>query len=131
MPQNEAADQDLQCLPLNSVHGNRTPLRGVDTHGRFSAILQGRQLLFKGSTLKGKSRFFPFRIDTFSDGRQKQYHRIVSLESGSTHLKLCGSDFIFEPTHYKTNKMACVPSEDSDQPGHPLSLISIRCAPKR
>ena len=27
----------------------------------------------------------------------------------------------------KTNKMACVPSEDSDQSGHPSSLISLRC----
>ena len=25
-------------------------------------------------------------------------------------------------------KMACAPSEDSDQPGHPPSLISLRCA---
>ena len=30
-----------------------------------------------------------------------------------------------EPPHDKTNKMACVPSEDSDQPGHPLSLIRV------
>ena len=28
----------------------------------------------------------------------------------------------------KTNKMTCVPSEDSDQPGHPPSLISLHCA---
>ena len=28
-----------------------------------------------------------------------------------------------EPPHDKTNKMACAPSEDSDQPGHPPSLI--------
>ena len=28
-----------------------------------------------------------------------------------------------EPSHDKTKKMACVPSEDSDQPGHPPSLI--------
>ena len=27
-----------------------------------------------------------------------------------------------EPPRDKTNKMACAPSEDSDQPGHPLSL---------
>ena len=27
----------------------------------------------------------------------------------------------------KTNKMACAPSKDSDQPGHPPSLISLRC----
>ena len=25
----------------------------------------------------------------------------------------------FEPPHDKTNKMICVPSQDSDQPGHP------------
>ena len=28
-----------------------------------------------------------------------------------------------EPPQDKTNKMACAPSEDSDQPGHPPSLI--------
>ena len=28
-----------------------------------------------------------------------------------------------EPPHDKTNKMACAPSEDSDQLGHPPSLI--------
>ena len=27
----------------------------------------------------------------------------------------------------KTNKMICAPSKDSDQPGHPPSLISLRC----
>ena len=27
--------------------------------------------------------------------------------------------------HDKTNKMACAPSEDSDQPGHPPSLIRV------
>ena len=31
----------------------------------------------------------------------------------------------FEPPHNKTNKMACAPSEDSDQPGHPPSLIRV------
>ena len=28
-----------------------------------------------------------------------------------------------EPHRNKTNKMACAPSKDSDQPGHPRSLI--------
>ena len=34
---------------------------------------------------------------------------------------------IFEPQHVKTNKMTCAhpPPEDSDQPGHPPSLIRI------
>ena len=30
-----------------------------------------------------------------------------------------------EPPHDKTNKMACSSSEDSDQPGHPPSLIRV------
>ena len=31
----------------------------------------------------------------------------------------------FEPPHDKTNKMACAPSKDSDQPGHLLSPIRV------
>ena len=31
----------------------------------------------------------------------------------------------FEPPRDKTNKMACAPSEDSDQPRHPPSLIRV------
>ena len=34
----------------------------------------------------------------------------------------------FEPPHDKTNKMACAPSEDSDQPGHLPSLIRVAWA---
>ena len=34
---------------------------------------------------------------------------------------------INEPPHDKTNKVACAPSKNSDQPGHPPSLISLRC----
>ena len=36
-------------------------------------------------------------------------------------MKLC-YDLTFEPQHDKTNKMACVPSENSDQPEHPPNL---------
>ena len=32
-----------------------------------------------------------------------------------------------EPPQDKINKMACVPGEDSDKPGHVPSLISLRC----
>ena len=32
---------------------------------------------------------------------------------------------LFEPPHDKTNTMACAPSEDSDQPGHPPSLTRV------
>ena len=31
----------------------------------------------------------------------------------------------YEPAHDKTYKMACAPSEDSDQPGHAPSLIRV------
>ena len=31
----------------------------------------------------------------------------------------------FEPPHDKSNKMTFAPSEDSDQPGHPPSLIRV------
>ena len=34
----------------------------------------------------------------------------------------------YEPPHYKTNKMTCVPSEDSGQPGHPPSQIRVFAA---
>ena len=39
-------------------------------------------------------------------------------------------DAKMEPPHDKTNKVACAPSEDSDQPGHPPSLISLHCQHK-
>ena len=32
---------------------------------------------------------------------------------------------LYEPSHDKTNKIACAPCEDSDQPGHPPSLIRV------
>ena len=35
----------------------------------------------------------------------------------------------FEPPHDKTNRMTFVPSEDSDQPGHPPSLIRMSDQP--
>ena len=32
---------------------------------------------------------------------------------------------VIERQHNMTNKMTCAPSEDSDQPGHPPSLIRV------
>ena len=34
-------------------------------------------------------------------------------------------ELLYEPSHEKTNNMTCAPSEDSDQPGHPRSLIRV------
>ena len=39
-------------------------------------------------------------------------------------LKIKGTE-IKEPPHDKTNKMTCAPSEDSDQSGHPPSLMRV------
>ena len=36
-----------------------------------------------------------------------------------------GAYNIYEPAHNKTYNKTCEPSEDSDQPGHLLSLISL------
>ena len=41
-----------------------------------------------------------------------------------------GFNMKIEPRHDKTIKMICAPSEDSDQPGHPPSLISQHCPPE-
>ena len=39
--------------------------------------------------------------------------------------------FKIELPHDKTNKMTCAPSEDSDQPGHPPSLIRVFAVMKK
>ena len=44
-----------------------------------------------------------------------QMLRLISLSLRTRH----------EPPHDKTNEMACAPSEDSDQPGYPPSLIRV------
>ena len=33
----------------------------------------------------------------------------------------------YKPSHDITSKMTCAAREDSDHPGHPPSLISLRC----
>ena len=48
------------------------------------------------------------------------------LDNSYTNGNLISSScYIHEPAHDKTNKMACALSEDSDQPGHPPSLIRV------
>ena len=39
-------------------------------------------------------------------------------------------DIINEPEHDKANEMTRAPSENSDQPGRPPSLSSLRCSPE-
>ena len=47
---------------------------------------------------------------------------VPSLYSVLSHMIVF---VIFEPPYNKTNKMSFAPSEDSDQPGHPPSLIRV------
>ena len=58
----------------------------------------------------------------FADGIDRFTHGVAkmtcTLDKISTMCK-------FELLHVKTNKVACAPSEDSDQPGHPPSLIRV------
>ena len=51
------------------------------------------------------------------------------LDPQSDSLSMLGTQLqgIHEPPHDKTNKMAIAPSEDTDHPVHPPSLISLRC----
>ena len=59
--------------------------------------------------------------------------RLSGRDSGTFGVAAVMSDLDFvgvpteinEPHRDKTNKMACAPSEDSDQPGHPPSLIRV------
>ena len=57
----------------------------------------------------------------------EMYHNLMKWLnyplSSNTH-QICFYEAIELP-HHKTNKMICVPSEDSDQPGHPPSLIRV------
>ena len=47
------------------------------------------------------------------------------------HFFLDSIHLIIEPAYDKTNNMACAPSEDSDQPGHPPYPIRVCCALNR
>ena len=54
---------------------------------------------------------------------------LYNLSVGSVPMKLKRKNsklFLgYEPPHDKTNQMTFAPSEDSDQPGHPPSLIRV------
>ena len=62
--------------------------------------------------------------------RRKRYFRPIWFPERcyfhkNKSLKLWDKKQIYEPPRDKTNKKACAPSEDSDQPGHPPSLIRV------
>ena len=64
-----------------------------------------------------------FWADVFPNN-ERLWRDSTATRAGSLGLSLLT---VYEPPHDKTNKMACAPSEDTDQPGHPPSLNSLRC----
>ena len=64
-----------------------------------------------------------------------QYYKAIGSAYSSVKTALQNQEYIIvgnvqdpntnEPAHDKTYKMACAHSEDSDQPGHPPSLIRV------
>ena len=69
---------------------------------------------------KDHNRCCPLCILIFLKYGKRRVQPILScLEDASVGL--------YEPPHNKTNKMTFAHSEDSDQPGHLPSLISLRC----
>ena len=49
----------------------------------------------------------------------------ILCESTVTVKNLLSEQKLYEPPHDKTNKMACVPTKNSDKSGHPPSLIRV------
>ena len=61
-----------------------------------------------------------------SSGVWEQENRGIDLTKDSNPgNRVRWGEKIIEPPHDKTNKVACAPSEDSDQPGHPPILIRV------
>ena len=56
------------------------------------------------------------------EGRFSRYEaQMINIESAGTGQHKRSN----EPQREKTNEMICMPTKDSDQPGHPLSLIGV------
>ena len=93
------------------------------THFVFSGIISYTEYLFLLCVLTSKY-FGPYEKSK-THGKTAVF--ILKFEVFELQACFCHTIMI-EPPHDKTNKMACAPSEDSDQPGHPPSLIeSLLC----
>ena len=62
---------------------------------------------------------------TFVSGSLGELHVSAFTERAVAVNMYCKANNIIEPPHDKTNRTTCAPSEDSDQPGHPPSLIRV------
>ena len=126
------------------THANRKSQLRLKTLGRVSAILlffckednfcdphfaflHNSYLQKRGLLEKAKRKGLAIHEKGSTQERKDLLlGEVRSIESVSFPLNPCTLfEISFEPVHIKTYKMACVPSEDSDQPGHLPSLIRV------
>ena len=111
---------------------------------RISRSISERPLEFEITRIdciRLKCLFASVDKSKFKNGTVHQTHRDERVKDrhkpyGSGHYSMfirCYPIMLIsnEPAQDKTYKKACAPSEDSDQPGHPLSLISLRYPMKK
>ena len=118
----------VQCAPTvcESCH-EKTGLRSAtetDQNLEILDLASVRILLFRQWTTKVLIRLHEY-ADSCTFVVHIWHNKQVFSWLGS--CKIITVSTWNEPSHDKTNKMTCAPSEDSDQPGHPPSLISLRC----
>ena len=69
------------------------------------------------------NKLFPFRVvSAFQKGDKAVITELLKVHQFPVTAMVSEPN---EKAHDKTYKMACEPSEDSDQPGHPPSLIRV------
>ena len=153
--QNAVSDQGLHCLLTGISLKNRTKIKkkhqppltqkmdssnwygwnsplgkyGLKTSKFNSQIILGSRPLY-GSSFQTDWRSSLISVYTICHSFCifSAYYRTVKAHSSDSIIP--GDPFFlryFELPYDETNKMACAPSKDSDQPGHPPSLISLCC----
>ena len=104
--------------------GTGCPLMGCNScQNCFASFLTGVYSKRKDSDPLGR-KFIPFTVHPFSE-----IASWTEKQSGSHKLGLLSKNFpkIYQvwPVHNNTYNQICATSEDSDQPAHPCSLISL------
>ena len=107
-------------LSVRKLSVNMVPVLGFLSKTEHLWHLKGRYLGPQDMTYTSLSEAASFKHVRFSETRWK----CNLISQANYHFYITGQP-IYEPQHDKTNKMSYVPSEDSDQPGHPPSLIRV------
>ena len=111
---------------MRFIYNRRFNLRNsllIDTNSSVDWALRHGRGIALGIALKESAE--KIWIDQYQTGVKKSINSLVESDRVRSETEYVGIWWWFEPPHDKTNKMACAPSKDSDQPGHPPSLISV------